>query len=63
MNFKLSCYCCGSTEFKVKDSHYVEIEKVSYLLAEDANKDMFTCSKCGLEDYTMNMVIRCEVVS
>ena len=56
IRLNLSCYCCGSIDFEVKEMKWHEIEGMSFLYNED--KQMVKCSKCGLEDYLSNLVPR-----
>ena len=57
MQLKLSCYCCGSVDFEEGDQPRYRIEGRDYLQHETAKETQVTCSKCGLEDYVMNLVI------
>ena len=56
IRLNLSCYCCGSIDFEVKEMEWYEIEEMSFLYNED--KQMVKCLKCGLEDYLLNLVPR-----
>ena len=60
VNFKLSCVCCGSTEFKNTEQQYHTVENQQYLLYEASKNAKVICSKCGLEDYVQNLVIKPE---
>lgn len=57
MEFKLTCVCCGSSEFEVKELPLTEIEGATYLYHEDINQKV-VCKKCGLEDYIENLVLK-----
>lgn len=53
MELKLSCYCCGSTEFSL----IAEVVNCSHMhCRENTIKDnRVICSRCGLEDYIKNL--------
>lgn len=59
MELKLSCYCCGGTEFKRTPlDGLINIENTSYLYQGKYYNNMVTCKSCGLEDYIQNLVIK-----
>ena len=57
MKFKLTCYCCGSSDFVVKELPLVSVGNENYLMHEDVEKEKVVCNKCGLEDYVVNLVV------
>jgi predicted nucleic-acid-binding Zn-ribbon protein len=61
MKLTLSCYCCGSTEFKRTEQPCYNIEGNSYLAHDDLSKATVICKKCGLKDYVHNLVIKYEI--
>ena len=58
ISLRLSCVCCGTTEIKNTEQPYYTIEDKHYLLHDDLDKAKVVCSKCGLEDYIENLVIK-----
>lgn len=58
MQLRLSCVCCGSTDFKRTKQEYYDIEGESYLFHEDEYNFKVICKECGLEDYVSNLVIK-----
>ena len=57
MKLILSCFKCGSIDFKRTEITNIEIEGHSYLMHEDYKDTQLTCEECGLEDYVENLVI------
>lgn len=57
MEFKLTCVCCGSHEFKIKKLPLTEVEGITYLYHDDIEEQRVICNKCGLEDYIENLVL------
>ncbi len=57
MEIKLSCPCCGETDFLFPKD--IEIKKILldefYLYKENQLNDMVVCKKCKLDDYVANL--------
>ena len=59
MKMQLSCYCCGSTNFKLSSIVDLDIiEGNSYLYQENQKENKVTCKNCGFEDYMENLPIK-----
>lgn len=60
MEFILSCYCCGKTDFEymTSEDYRYEIEGETYLHPEDVSDLCVKCEGCGLIDYIENLVIK-----
>lgn len=59
MQLKLSCYCCGSEDFKpIKIEDVIKVEGDTYLYQEDVKDNIVYCKKCGLKDYIKNLPIK-----
>ena len=61
MELKLSCYCCGGTEFSTKTGVITTNLTKSCLHTHHVNivKDnKVICGNCGLEDYIKNLEIK-----
>ena len=58
MKLILSCYKCGSTDFKNTKIEHHDIEGASYLFQEDLMKTTVICENCGLKDYVENLIIK-----
>jgi hypothetical protein len=54
----LSCFCCGSVDFKETPQFCKDIEGKDYLFQENVKDSKVICKKCGLEDYVENLVIK-----
>jgi predicted nucleic-acid-binding Zn-ribbon protein len=57
MRLILSCFKCGSIDFKNTGQFLTNIEGESYLVRDDYKESKVICSRCGLEDYVENLVI------
>lgn len=60
MRMVMSCYKCGSKDFKRTEMSCFNIENISYLDHERGMDNKVICSKCGHEDIVANLVIRFE---
>ena len=58
MKLSLSCFKCGSTDFKLTEQPCTDIENSSYLLHDNLTNAKVICDKCGLEDFVENLVIK-----
>ena len=60
MEFNLTCVCCGSREFEIKELPLIEMENATYLFHDDIVNQQVVCKRCGLKDYIENLVISVE---
>lgn len=59
MELKLSCICCGGTDFKETIiNNLTIISGIEYLRNLDIEDNRVVCNNCGLEDYIKNLEIK-----
>ncbi|MGL5150021.1 MAG: hypothetical protein ACRC7N_05515 [Clostridium sp.] len=59
MELRLSCNCCGSTEFQLKELLLQEVEGCTYLHHEEIKKGIeVICNKCKTEDYIDGLTLK-----
>jgi len=64
MELKLSCYCCGKTDFESNELYGYEIEGSYYVYPYETEKEklIVKCKNCGLEDYVFNLVPKFSLI-
>lgn len=59
MELKLSCYCCGCTDFLNKEIFSYELENELFVSMDNKKireNAKVVCRRCNLEDYVVNLV-------